>query len=142
MYRFSTIRFSFTIKFETILVMVSTISSTSIDAVGRINLSFAEFDKSRSCHKGIFSNDTPTWLRNNLDNDDTRSLLIGFLFTGTALLPIWPFLNCSATSPISVLWRFLISIAIFSRVAPIKANSNTYSAYRSLGTICVVTSAG
>ena len=51
-------------------------------------------------------------------------------------------MNCSATSPISVLCKFLISIAIFSNVEPINANSNTYSAYLSLGTTCVVTSAG
>ncbi len=87
-----------------------------------MNLSFAEFDRSRSCHRGMFSNEVPIWLRNSFDSDEIRSLLIGFLFTGTALLPIWPFLKCSETSPISVLCKLRISTAIFSSVAPKRAS--------------------
>ena len=124
------------------MVIASNISSSKIELVGMVNLSFAEFERSLSCHSGIFSNAMLTWLRSIFDNDVTRSLLVGFLFMGTALLPIWPFLKGSATSPISVLWRFRISTAIFSNVAPIKALQNTYSAYFSRAMICVVTSAG
>ena len=120
-------------------IIVSNISSRRIDVIGITNLSLAEFDRSLSCHKGMFSNDVLTWLLKSFDKEDILSLLIGFLLTGTALLPIWPFLKYSATSPISVLCKFLISIAIFSRVAPKSDKWNTYSAYLSLGITCVVT---
>ncbi len=107
-----------------------------------VNRSFAEFDRSRSCHSGMFSKAVLIWLRSSFDKDDMRSLLIGFRFTGTALLPICPALKCSATSPISVLCKFRISIAIFSNVEPKSARWKMYSAYLSLGITCVATSAG
>ena len=54
-------------------------------------LSLAEFVRSLSCHKGIFSIATANKERRIRAKEDTLSLLIGFLFTGTALLPICPF---------------------------------------------------
>ena len=113
-----------------------------MDDVGMMNRSLAELERSRSCQRGTFSRATPSWLRRSLDSEVIRSLLMGLRFTGTALLPICPFANLSATSPISVLWRFLISTAIFSRVDPTRARANTYSAYLSRGTTCVATGAG
>ena len=57
--------------------------------IGRVNRSLAEFDKSLSCQSGkCSSNDVLIWLLRSFDNDDILSLLIGFLFVGTALLPI------------------------------------------------------
>ena len=46
--------------------------------------------------------------------------------------------NASATSPISVLWRFLISCRIFSMLVATLAIHPTHSMYRSLPTTCVV----
>jgi len=59
-----------------------------MDVIGRVNRSLAEFDKSLSCQSGMFSNDVLIWLLRSFDNDEILSLLIGFLFVGTALLHI------------------------------------------------------
>src|SRR5665648_164510 len=82
--------------------MVVNISSKRIIPIGIVNRSFAEFDKSRSCHRQIFSIETVNKDLKSFAKEDTLSLLIGFFFTGTALLPICPLLKDSATSSISV----------------------------------------
>ncbi len=122
--------------------MVVNISSKSMIPIGIVNRSLAEFDKSRSCQRQIFSIET---LRRDLKSfakEDTLSLLIGFFFTGTALLPICPLLKDSAISSISVRCKFLISIAILSNEVPINAIRNCTSANRSLGITCVAASIG
>ena len=75
-------------------------------------------------------------------SDDMRSFFVGFLFTGTALLPICPRAKYSATSSISVRCRLRISTAILSSVVPTSASEKTNSAYLSRGTICVATRIG
>ena len=50
--------------------------------------SFAEFERSRSCHDAIFSIETSTNDRNVLASEDTRSLFMGLRLTGTALLAL------------------------------------------------------
>ena len=92
--------------------------------IGIVNLSFAEFERSLSCHSEIFSWAIFEKERSILASEDILSLFIGFLFTGTALLPNWPFLKGSSTSPISVLCKFLISVAILSKVHPINEITN------------------
>ena len=126
----------------TTAAIVFAMSSSSIEAVGMVNLSLAEFERSRSCHSGTFSRDTWTWARSSLESDVTRSLFMGLRFTGTALLPICPLANLSDTSAISVLCRFLTSVAILSSVDPASARQKTYSACLSRGTTWVAASAG
>src|SRR6476620_8498696 len=81
--------FSFSINNpEIIFIIVVIISSIKIVLVGIMKRSFAELDKSLSCHKEMFSKAMLTLDFNILAKEDILSLFIGFFFTGTALLPI------------------------------------------------------
>src|SRR5688500_19146027 len=96
----------------TTFIIVFNISSKRIIPIGIVNRSLAEFDKSRSCHRQIFSIETFKRDLKSFAKEDTLSLLIGFFFTVTALLTICPLLKYSATSSIFVLCKFMISIEI------------------------------
>src|SRR5689334_17540692 len=126
---FFTILSVFTLRPEIILVIVPIISSISMDAIGIMKRSLAEFVKSLSCHSVIFSKETLRFDLIILAKEETLSLFMGFFLTGTALLPICPFLNDSWTSPISVRCRFLISTAILSSVEAMRVMINIIYAY-------------
>ena len=79
------IRSLFTFSSWITIVIALSISSSSIGPIGSAKRSFAEFERSRSCHDIIFSIDTLTSDRSILASENTRSLFIGFRLTGTAL---------------------------------------------------------
>ena len=104
--------------------------------IGIRNLSFAEFERSLSCHNGMFSSERPTCERMRA-SEDMRSLFVGFRFTGTALLPICPRAKYSATSPISVRCRLHFYCHFIKRCSnklQVQELSKSFSS-----TICVYT---
>src|SRR2546427_634037 len=78
----------------------------------------ALFVKSRSCHSGTFSRAGMTRDRTTRESEHTFSDPTGFSFWAIVELPTCFFpSNASATSPISVRWRFRTSVQNFSRDA-------------------------
>ena len=88
MSKFEVRRRVFIVSSAMTLVNEFNISSSRIAAIGSVNRSFAEFDRSLSCHNEIFSNETSIRDLRSLASEETFSLLMGLRFTGTALLPI------------------------------------------------------
>src|SRR5437899_3246907 len=101
----------------------------------------ALFLKSRSCHSGTFSRAGMTRDRTTRESEHTFSDPTGFSFWAIVELPTCFFAsNASATSPISVRWRFRTSVQNFSRDAARFARTAMNSAYRSRPTTWVAAS--
>src|SRR5574341_1337684 len=82
---------------------------------GMMILSTEELVMSLSCHKAIFSNAAKEFERTTRAKPQIRSDTTGFLLWGMEEDPFCPSAKGSSTSKISVLCRFLISKAIFSK---------------------------
>ena len=92
---------------------------------------------SLSCHKATFSKKGIIELRIYLATPVRFSLSTGFLLCGIAEDPFWFLSKNSSTSKISVLCKFLISIATLSIDEAIILNIEKKYACLSLGIICV-----
>ncbi|MBA7480815.1 hypothetical protein ES707_16277 [subsurface metagenome] len=80
--------------------------------------------------------------RISLARPQTRSVLCGFRLWGIVDEPTWSCRKGSNISDISVLWRFLISLAILSRVPATRPKTHWSSARRSLWTTWLAMSTG
>ncbi len=93
--------------------------------------SAALFVRSRSCHNGMFSSAGVTSERTIRARLQTFSEATGFSFCAIVELPTCFASNASATSAISVRWRFRTSVQNFSRDAARFASTPMNSAWRS-----------
>ena len=104
-----------------------------MQASGAIIRSTEEWDISRSCHKATFSKAGLTELRTIRAKPVRFSLKTGLRLWGIAELPFCPLAKNSSTSKTSVLWRCLISTAIFSIDEAITPSVAKNIAWRSRG---------
>src|SRR4030066_671088 len=109
---------------------------------GIIPLSTEEWVMSLSCHKAIFSKEAIELERTTRAKPQILSQMMGFLLCGMEDEPFCPSANGSSTSRISVLCKFLISKAIFSKVPAMIAKVVRYWACLSLCKIWVETLSG
>ena len=109
---------------------------------GNINRSAEEWLISRSPQRATFSKAVTACPLISLASPHTLSVNSGFLLCGMDDEPVCPSLNGSSTSLISVLCKPLISVAIFSRVAAIKAKVVMKCACLSLWIIWLDTGVG
>ena len=106
--------------------------SSIVVASGPITRSTLEWDISRSCQSATFSSDERQYPLRSRAMPVIFSERMGFFLCGIADEPFCPFPNGSMASSTSVRCRCLISVAIFSMVAPMMASVEKNCACRSL----------